>query len=321
MTNAAGSDSVGPGAIAPAATVIIPTCNRPVQLATALRCLARQLPVPGGFEVLVVDDGSDPPLDERALCDASGCDCRVVRTTNGGPAAARNLASRQARGRILAFTDDDCEPDPGWLRGLLQRHDAATEPRIVGGRTVNRLSANPFAIASQNLITFGYAHYNRDPDRARFFASNNLSVPRAEFALLGGFDERFRTAEDRDLCDRWVHSGRTMTYAPESLIHHAHTMGLAGFWRQHLAYGRGAYRFHAAHRRRNPDHRVVEWPYYRTLLVSMLPPRGAHATPARAFALGVSQIANLLGFFFERSTSRPGFRNGCPTRAPDVRQE
>jgi GT2 family glycosyltransferase len=293
-----------------AATVIIPTCNRPAQLATALRGLARQLPIPGGFEVLVVDDGSDPMLDERALRDASACDCRVLRTTNGGPAAARNLASRQARGRILAFTDDDCEPDPHWLRGLLLRHDAAPAPRIVGGRTVNRLTANPFAVASQNLITFGYDHYNVDPDRACFFASNNLSVPRAEFAMIGGFDERFRTAEDRDLCDRWVDSGRTMTYAPECVIHHAHSMGLAGFWRQHLAYGRGAYRFHAEQRRRNPDHVIVQWRYYRTLLASVLPPRGAHATPALAFALGVSQVANLLGFCLERSTPRPGFRNG-----------
>jgi glycosyltransferase involved in cell wall biosynthesis len=293
-----------------AATVIIPTFNRPAQLATALRGLARQAPVPGGYEVLVVDDGSDPPLHQQALRDASGCDCRVLRTANSGPAAARNLASRQARGRILAFTDDDCAPDPDWLRGLLIRHEAVVAPRIVGGRTVNRLTANPFAVTSQNLITFGYDHYNRDTDRARFFASNNLSVPTAEFTLIGGFDERFRTAEDRDLCDRWVHSGRTMTYAPECVIHHAHAMGLTGFWRQHLAYGRGAYRFHAEHRRRNPDHRIVQWPYYRTLLASMLPPCGAHASPALIFALGVSQVANLLGFFLERSTPRPGFQIG-----------
>lgn len=305
MTHDAPAASGGPGPVAPAATVIIPTFNRPAQLATALRGLARQLPVPGGFEVLVVDDGGDPPLDERTLADTSGCDCRVLRTANGGPAAARNHAARRARGRILAFTDDDCEPDPGWLRGLVLRHDAAAAPRIVGGRTVNRLPANPFAATSQNLITFGYAHYNRDPERARFFASNNLSVPRAEFALVGGFDERFQTAEDRDLCDRWVHSGRTMTYAPECVIHHAHAMGLTGFWRQHLAYGRGAYRFHAEHRKRVPDHRIVEWPYYRTLLASMLPPRGAHASPPLAFALGVSQVANLLGFFLERSAARP----------------
>ena len=304
-----------------AATVIIPTFNRPAQLATALRCLARQAPVPGGFEVLVVDDGSDPPLDEQALRDASGCQCRVLRTPNGGPAAARNQASRQARGRILAFTDDDCEPDPDWLRGLVLRHDAAAAPRIVGGRTVNRLSANPFAVTSQNLITFGYDHYNRDPDRARFFASNNLSVPTAEFTGIGGFDEDFRTAEDRNLCDRWVYSGRTMTYAPECVIHHAHAMGLSDFWRQHLAYGRGAYRFHAEHRRRNPDHRIVEWRYYRTLLASMLPPRGAQASPTLIFTLGVSQVANLLGFFLERSTPRRGFHTGRSSRSTDGRAE
>ena len=287
-----------------AATVIIPTFNRPAQLVTALRAVARQESVPGGFEVIVMDDGGDPPLDERTLGEASGCPCRVLRIPNGGPAAARNVAARHARGRILAFTDDDCEPDPGWLRGLVLRHDAADAARIVGGRTVNRLVTNPFATTSQNLITFGYAHYNRDPDHARFFASNNLSMPRRDFMRIGGFDERFRTAEDRDLCDRWLHSGGTMTYAPECVILHSHAMGLAGFWRQHLAYGRGAYRFHAEHRKRQPEHRIVAWPYYRTLSASMLPPRGAHASPSLVFALGVSQVANLLGFLLEHRRPR-----------------
>jgi hypothetical protein len=111
-------------------------------------------------------------------------------------------------------------------------------------------------------------------------------------------------------CRRSSTECRTMTYAPECVIHHAHVMGLAGFWRQHLAYGRGAYRFHAAHRRRKPDHRIVQWTYYRTLLASLLPPRGAHATPALVFALGVSQVANLLGFFLEPSAPRPEFRDG-----------
>ena len=294
-----------------AATVIIPSFNRAAQLATALRALSRQLPVPGGFEVIVVDDGGDPPLDERSLTAASALACRVLRTCNGGPAAARNLAANHARGRILAFTDDDCEPDPDWLPGLVRRHNSAHSPRIVGGRTVNRLSSNPFSGTSQNLITIGYAHYNRDPERALFFASNNLSVPRQEFAKVGGFDERFRTAEDRDLCDRWVHTGRTMTYAPECVILHAHAMGLAGFWRQHVAYGRGAYQFHAEHRRLHPYHRIIQWPYYRTLSASMLPPQGAHATPTLAFALCVSQVANLIGFLSERSTPRPEFRGVC----------
>lgn len=300
MTN---DDTHDPGVPQPgelAATVILPTYNRPAQLVTALRALARQQSVPGGFEVLVVDDGGDPPLDERTLRGESGMDCRVLRTANGGPAAARNHAAGFARGRILAFIDDDCEADPSWLRGLILRHAAGDTPRIVGGMTVNRLASNPFAATSQNLITLGYAHYNRVPDRACFFTSNNLSIPLAEFRRMGGFDECFRTAEDRDLCQRWVHSGRTMTYAPECLILHSHAMGLAGFWRQHLAYGRGAYRFHAKRRKNEPDLRIVQWPYYRMLFASMLPPRGAHASPSLAFALGLSQVANLLGFFLER---------------------
>jgi hypothetical protein len=88
-------------------------------------------------------------------------------------------------------------------------------------------------------------------------------------------------------------------------------MGLNGFWRQHFAYGRGAYRFHAERLQRQPIGGIVAWPFYQTLLASLLPPRGAHATPSLAFALGVSQVANLLGFFRERSQSRRAGR--CST--------
>lgn len=284
---------------APAASVIVPTCNRPTRLPAVLAALARQSPVPGGFEVVLVDDGSDPPLDPNNLGDPPGLDVRRLRTANRGPAAARNLGARHARGRILAFTDDDCEPDPGWLGGLARRHALATAATIVGGSTVNRLTANPFATTSQNLITIGYAHYNRDPDRARFFASNNMSVPREEFLRLGGFDERFRTAEDRDLCDRWQHSGRTLTYAPECVVRHAHEMGLGGFLRQHFAYGRGARRFHVERLRRQGGGGIVEWPYYRDLFASLVPPAGRHATPALALSLLAAQVANLLGFCAE----------------------
>lgn len=290
-----------------AATVIIPSRDRPAQLTKALRALAHQIPVTGGFEVLVVDDGSEPPLDGPALVAASGLPCRVLRTSNHGPAAARNLAAHHARGRLLAFTDDDCEPDPTWLHRLLLRHGQQSDPRIIGGRIINRLVTNPFAATSQNLITIGYAHQNRFPERARFFASNNLSVPRRDFLLVGGFDERFRTAEDRDLCDRWIHSGRTMTFAPECRVHHSHAMGLSGFWRQHFAYGRGACCFHLARRKRYPAARVVEWPYYRMLLRSTLPPGGRQSTPSMLFALAVSQWANLLGFLWELAMCRSGW--------------
>jgi GT2 family glycosyltransferase len=113
---------------------------------------------------------------------------------------------------------------------------------MIGGRVVNHLTHDPYACASQALIDFLAAYYNRDPQRARFLTSNNLSVPSAEFRALGGFDVSFAGAggEDRELCLRWSHAGYRLLYAAEALVHHAHAMTLLSYARQHHAYGRGA---------------------------------------------------------------------------------
>ena len=53
-------------------------------------------------------------------------------------------------------------------------------------------------------------------------------------------------SEDRDLCDRWRASGRGLRSAPDAVVRHAHDLDLPGFVRQHVAYGRGAARYHRA---------------------------------------------------------------------------
>src|SRR6266498_390709 len=78
---------------------------------------------------------------------------------------------------------------------------------MVGGRTLNALPGNLCSTLSHLVVDAAYACYNADPDNARFFASNNLAVPTRRFLELGGFDPEFTTAEDRDLCARWLESG------------------------------------------------------------------------------------------------------------------
>ena len=66
--------------------------------------------------MIVVDDGSRPGI-EAIVDQFSGM--RYVRQKHVGLSAARNQGAREARGDILAFTDDDCEPDPAWLVELV----------------------------------------------------------------------------------------------------------------------------------------------------------------------------------------------------------
>ena len=193
----------------PVFSIIIPTYDRPAQLANCLKALARLDYPHDRFEVLVVDDGSKTPPEALATSFRERLDVRLLIQAHAGPAAARNTGAAQAKGRFLAFTDDDCMPAPDWLQTLAARF-ASTPDQIIGGRTLNARSDNLYSTTSQTIIEVVYAYYNTDPNQASFFASNNLAVPADRFRAISGFDATFTTSEDRELCDRWLHHSYRM---------------------------------------------------------------------------------------------------------------
>lgn len=250
----------------PEVTLVIPTYNRPRELASCLESLTRLRSPAGGFEVVVVDDGSDEPLDAVVKPFEEVLRLRLIRQANAGPGAARNAGTAAATARFLAFTDDDCWPERDWLCRLtarLQREPA----QLVGGRTVNRVTDNPYAAASQTIIDCVYAFYNAHPENARFFASNNMAVARELLEDAGGFDSLGfpRASEDRELCDRWRHQGRRLSYVPEAKILHAHRLDLRSFCRQHFSYGRGAARYHRLRSRRRSGRIWQDMPFHAQL--------------------------------------------------------
>lgn len=100
--------------IMPAVSVIIPTRNRGAYLTEALQSVCEQ--TFGDFEVIVVDDGSEPPVDAVGVAHADPR-IRVIRQTHAGRSAARNRGLAQATGRYLAFLDDDDTYLPNKLAG------------------------------------------------------------------------------------------------------------------------------------------------------------------------------------------------------------
>ena len=99
---------------APIFSVIVPTRGRPAQLQSCLESLRALTFSPEDFEIIVVDDGSPTALDEIVGPARVSRKVVLLRKTHSGPASARNAGVKVARGRFIAFTDDDCRVDPGW---------------------------------------------------------------------------------------------------------------------------------------------------------------------------------------------------------------
>jgi GT2 family glycosyltransferase len=283
---------------APACTVVVPTHDRPGPLAACLEAVAALTPPPGGFHVVVVDDGSSEPVS--AASSINGVEVAVVRREEaGGPAAARNAGIERARGELIAFTDDDCRPEPGWLAALHAAWAGRADVGL-GGTVVNGLAHNRFSEASQ--VVHDAAHAYRNRPEPRFFASANVAFSARALAELGGFDTALLTAEDGDLCDRWIASGRRLEPVPGAVVVHEHPLAAREFVRQHIAYGRGVGRLHARHREAERRSRLrFADPRYDASLVAMAfrRRRGLDALALGALAL-LAHASYAFGYYSER---------------------
>jgi GT2 family glycosyltransferase len=221
-------------------SVVIATMGRPFELSRCLTAIAALRFPRDRFETIVVNDGGEIATEPELEALAGGAALRLVSQPNRGPGAARNAGTAVARGEFIAFIDDDCVPPPDWLDRLAEAIARAPEA-MVGGRTINLLTGNLCSQASQSLVEYVYRYYNESGSgRSTFFASNNMALATTLLRGIGGFDERFRTAEDRELCNRWKRLGGAFSFAPDVVIYHGHRLNLWSLQKQHFGYGRGA---------------------------------------------------------------------------------
>jgi len=223
----------------PVVSIILPTYNRPQSLETCLRALSKLL-FQRPWEVIVVDDGSDHDLSTLINGFKNDLNILLIQQNNNGPASARNHGVTHAKGKYIAFIDDDCEPNVDWLTRLIEH---ASEGVMVGGKTINKLKSNSYSETSQLLVSFLYQYFKNTP--WYFFTSNNFLVDKQSFINMGGFDESFKTSagEDREFCIRWKHFGHSMHYCNQALIWHAHDQNFHSFRNMHFKYGKASVTF------------------------------------------------------------------------------
>ena len=249
----------------PKLSVVICSLNGAAGVDRCIRSLAIQTIRPS-LELIVVDDGStDATSDVGRAYGAT-----VVRhASNLGLAAARNSGLDAATAPVVAFLDDDCEPEPQWAEQLLAGYEegvtgvggpilcAARDGFMVGYLERNNpLKPVESNIAKSNDILYRlYLYIGRqwaqreDCIRRNVYslAGANMSFPRQTLIDVGQFDNRFGFGgEDLDLCmriGRTFPSGR-LVFVPEARVVHHFKASVNDTLRRSRAYGRGSARLY-----------------------------------------------------------------------------
>lgn len=202
-------------------SVVVPTYDRSDLLPELIAALQAQ--THPDFDVAIVDNGSSDGTRELLRELTAGDErFRVLHVEeNRGPARARNLGWRATDRDQVAFTDDDCLPEPAWLEELVA---GAGARRIVQGRTV------PMDDSPR-----GWFDRTQRVERwSGRYETCNLLVPREVLQELGGFDERYPVAmgEDTDLGLRAKTAGVATAFEGAAVVrHHVWPGGFADFLR------------------------------------------------------------------------------------------
>jgi len=228
----------GPGAVG-TVSVVIPTFNRSPILKRCLEALSGQS-LDADVEVLVVDDGSTDETERTATSFDSRLPVRYLRQAHAGPAAARNLGVREARGELIVIINDDTIAAADLLKGHLALHrffGPNDRVAVLGGRRFPPGKARRvmnFLFEGVPLYTPLHEEERGWRDHKRFITFN-ISAPRQAFYRYGFFDESFPTplVEDIELGWRWQKAGCRVFFEPGIGALHDHEMSVDG-WDDHV---------------------------------------------------------------------------------------
>jgi mycofactocin system glycosyltransferase len=205
--------------------------------------------------VIVVDDGSQPPL-------ATGNRNTTIRLDpNRGPAAARNAGLAEVDTALVAFLDTDVDAAGDWLQPLLGYFDdprvALVAPRVRSTAGTSHLAMyesarSPLDLGDQPArVAAG--------TRVSYVTGAALFVRTEALRAIGGFDDTLRVGEDVDAVWRLIDAGYRCRYEPSAVVHHRPRSTLSAWIRQRVRYGRSAATLDRRHPRAVTPLRISGW--------------------------------------------------------------
>jgi GT2 family glycosyltransferase len=233
-------------------SVVICTRNRPETLRNCLTALHLQRCKP--LEILVVDNASSTDDTRKAALEFPFV--RYVPENNVGLDIARNTGARHAHGSIIAYTDDDTEPDPDWVYRVWETFEKNDIVAMTGLVIAGSLQTEAEVIF-EKYWPFNRGFVRKIYDR-RFFnatlpegppvweigAGANMAFRKAVFEDVGYFDARLDVGAagcsgDSELWYRILANGYRVFYNPMAVVKHFHRTSLPALKRQLYSYMKG----------------------------------------------------------------------------------
>lgn len=211
------------------------------------------------FEVVVVDNASTTTGNADVVAEIADPRVRLVPEPVPGLSRARNRGVLEARGEVVAFTDDDVAVDPGWITGVRRGFARAEDVVCVTGlvpagelRTVSQRWFEARVTWNKHLRGRTYRMSTPPPDMPLFplqvgvyGTGASMAFRRAELIAMGGVDEvlgagtRTKGGEDLDLFLRLLIAGYALVVEPTAFVWHRHRSSLGDLDSQVVGYGRG----------------------------------------------------------------------------------
>ncbi len=211
-----------PATSAPRVSVVMPVYNAASTLAECLTRLFHSNFL--DFEVVVVDDGSTD--QSRAI--ATNFPVNVVPSPGRvGPAAARNVGARAARGDILFFIDSDVMVAPDTLTRLVDRFGRGDVDGLVGVQSAEMRHRN---LPSQYKNLWMRWTYSRKRGDVPLFYTTAAAIRREAFLRTGGFDESYSgpNVEDQAYGNKLARLGIRVRIQPDLEVEHVKRYSIWG---------------------------------------------------------------------------------------------
>ncbi len=277
----------------PRFSIVIATYNTTDVLRQCVESLENQSTDRNAFELIVVNDG-DKDITKDVGASGHRFKTRTFHQDHQGPAAARNLGIRNARGEIILFLDDDSLPTKGWFNATVKAWETHPECDGIGGCIAMDPMDSIYCRVNADFFNW-YLEQHLSSNHSSFLVTCNAGYKKSSLEKVGLFDDRFKKAsgEDRDLNIKILKTGGKLRLDKNILVYHDRDLTFRSFVTKNFNYGKAAYNIY----KRYPAQKYVSSKGYISFFVSIIKKYSTLNEKLITFCLlTLSQVATTVGY-------------------------